>query len=238
MWWQEWFGDWAAYIVYNPHFTLIPWHATTWTTPNKPWAVIPAYGWYYTLSLLLLVALVDRVRRSRPHASALLTAVAVGLPLFYLIDLLVEGGASVLGMWSYDHYVGPAITSSKGNFPLLHPIVFFAVWCTVMGVLVVRPGPDVQDDRTVLDRLLRVGRPGPVASATAAPAPHARATRGGTAVLERTAPAPAVDGLTVRANLLRLGAWVLTFNVSYWVLFVFPIVLIRQLGGVHSDVVP
>jgi len=46
--------------------------------------------------------------------------------------------------------------------------------------------------------------------------------------ITRAAPSPA----------LRVAAWILTFNASYWLVFVFPIVLIRQFEGHHSLVVP
>ena len=49
MWWQEWYGDWGAYVLYNPHLALIPGYDWPLTSPNKPWAVIPAYGWFYAL---------------------------------------------------------------------------------------------------------------------------------------------------------------------------------------------
>ena len=46
MWWQEWYADWAGYLRFSGEFALIPWYATTWAAPTKPWAVIAGYGWF------------------------------------------------------------------------------------------------------------------------------------------------------------------------------------------------
>lgn len=27
MWWQEWYADWGAYLLYSPKFHLMPWGA-------------------------------------------------------------------------------------------------------------------------------------------------------------------------------------------------------------------
>jgi len=137
MWWQEWYGDWGSYLLYNPHFALLPWHHTPWTTPNKPWFVIPAYGWYYAIIFPLMLAIIGRVRRARPAWNRLrwkqaLTAVVVSLILFYAWDLTVEGAASALGWWSYTHPIGPTLNSTKGTFPLAFPILLFCLFGVVV----------------------------------------------------------------------------------------------------------
>ena len=123
IWWQEWYGDWGSYILYNPKFALIPWGTTKWTTPNKPWAVIAAYGWFYPTIYLLAIAVVRRVRAAWPEIPKWVAILLVTAPLLYAWDLFVEGAASRLGWWSYTDFVGPALTGAKGNFPLLYPIL-------------------------------------------------------------------------------------------------------------------
>jgi hypothetical protein len=128
MWWLEWYGDWGSYILYNPHFHLLGWRSTLWTTPNKPIAVFFAYGWYYALIFPAMLALVGVARRRWPTVGRTTILLAVATVSFYIWDLLVEGGASLLGWWSYVHHVGPAVESSKGSFPLLYPILLFTAY--------------------------------------------------------------------------------------------------------------
>ena len=34
--WQEFYADWGAYLLWSPDFHMLPWGSTTWTTPDKP----------------------------------------------------------------------------------------------------------------------------------------------------------------------------------------------------------
>jgi hypothetical protein len=142
MWWQEWYGDWGSYLLYNPHFRLLPWHSSLWTTPNKPWFVIPAYGWYYATIFPLMLLAISRVRQARPNWNRHLTTVLVALGLFYAWDLVVEGSAATFGWWSYSHALGAALNSSKGTFPLLFPILLFCLFGVVVTWIM-----DQRDDR-------------------------------------------------------------------------------------------
>jgi hypothetical protein len=140
MWWQEWYGDWGGYVLYNPHLHLIPGYRWPLTSPNKPWAVIPAYGWFYGLVYFPLIGLVHKLRTPGRPAWALI--LAIGLPVYYLWDLLIEGVASAWGLWSYVDFVGPAITSSRGNFPLVYPIIPFALMTALTAVVINATKPD------------------------------------------------------------------------------------------------
>jgi hypothetical protein len=131
MWWQEWYADWGGYLLFSPHFELMPWGATTWTTPHKPWAVIPAYGWFFGLGLPGLLAAVESVQRRQPRWSAWAAAAAVVVPVFYAIDLGIEGFATVMGWWTYTNPVGPVLHTSRGSFPLLYPVLLFVFWALV-----------------------------------------------------------------------------------------------------------
>ena len=142
MFWLEWYGDWATYLLYNPRFHLLGWHRSLWTTPNKPTAVIAAYGWYYCFIFPAILGIVALLRRRRPEWGRPMTLLLVTIPLFYAWDLLVEGMASVLGWWSYTSDLGPAINSSKGSFPLLYPILFFTFFGVVATWVM-----DQRDDR-------------------------------------------------------------------------------------------
>lgn len=142
MWWQEWYGDWGSYLIYNEDFALIPWGSTLWTTPNKPWSLIPAYGWYYAVALPGTLWLVGRLRQIRPTWGRVTTVVVVVLPIFYIYDVIVEVLGTYWGWWSYTESVGPAIHSAKGTFPLLFPLAFVCLF-VVSAVLLI----DNRDDR-------------------------------------------------------------------------------------------
>lgn len=142
MWWQEWYGDWGAYVLYNPHLALIPGYHWPLTSPNKPWAVIPAYGWFYSLVYFPVIWLCRKLHdRFLPNARLWVVMIAVSLPLFYIWDTFIEGGASMLGIWSYVHFVGPAMESSRGNFPLVYPVIFFAAMMTITLLVIAAETP-------------------------------------------------------------------------------------------------
>lgn len=130
LWWQETYADWAAYILFNPKFALMPWGNTPWTSPNKPWNIIPGYGFFFGVGFTVLIILVMRLQKARPSWSSLRTTSVVVAPLFYLWDLGVEGTSVALGWYSYTQVIGPALMMERGNFPLMWPswyFVFFAV---------------------------------------------------------------------------------------------------------------
>ena len=161
MWWQEWYGDWGAYVLYNPHLALIPGYHWPLTSPNKPWAVIPAYGWFYALVYFPVLWVCRKIHaRFFPTAKLWVIIVAVSLPFFYIWDTLVEGGASILGLWSYVDFVGPAMQSPRGNFPLLYPVLTFAAMMTITLLVIAAATPDgpLVETWTSVDRLIGTKR--------------------------------------------------------------------------------
>lgn len=67
--------------------------------------------------------------------------VAISLPFFYVWDTFIEGGASVLGIWSYVDFVGPAMENPRGNFPLLYPVVTLAAMMTITLLVIAAKTP-------------------------------------------------------------------------------------------------
>ncbi|MBA3034857.1 MAG: hypothetical protein FP814_00015 [Desulfobacterium sp.] len=132
MWWQEWYADWGAYLLFNYNFVQIPWGPTAWTAPSKPWAVIPSYGWYFGIVFALLVMLAERVKKARPSWSSLRATAVVVIPIFYLWDLAVEGSSAALGWFSYTNILGPALMTARGNFPLVWPILYFVFFAVMV----------------------------------------------------------------------------------------------------------
>lgn len=204
MWWLEWYADWGAYLLYNDKFKLIGWGASTWTTPNKPWAVIAGYGWFIGLSLPPLVALCNHVAHRRGvtrESVGFGTVLLVVLPIYWLVDVLVETGATALSWWRYTDPASPTFSTSHGSFPLAYPVLVFALWAVVAVWMLAQ-----RDDRGFLlhERLLRVDR-----------------VRSGVAM-----------------ETARLGSMIVALNLSYIVVLVLPVCLIRELFGDSSSAVP
>ena len=65
--WQEFFGDWGAYVAWNPAFARLPfWGEMAYTTPVKPLFIPYSWGWWFAVSLPLLVTLVSWLGRKLP----------------------------------------------------------------------------------------------------------------------------------------------------------------------------
>lgn len=140
--WLDWSASWGAYILYNPKFTCLPWGSTLWTTPNKPYALIALYGWYYMAVYMSLMALIKLFRAKFPNFSHTASVLIVTIPIFYAWDLLLEAFAAQVGWWTYVVCVGPAIISSKGNWPIVYPISVFVVYGVIATWFLSNRGPD------------------------------------------------------------------------------------------------
>jgi hypothetical protein len=132
MFWQEFYADWGAKLVYSPAFALIP-IELPFTTPNKPWLMFASYGWYFVAIFTLQVWLVNRLRHR--NISLTFAVLMVSIPFFYLWDLLLEGTAVYMGWWTYVDIAQPMIMTARGALPLLHPIGTFTVYGTIMTLL-------------------------------------------------------------------------------------------------------
>lgn len=131
MWWQEWYADWGGYLIFSYEFAQIPWGLTPYTAPSKPWAVIPSYGWYFGLAFGFMAWLVDRAMAKKKWGPFLASVIVVG-PLFYVWDLIVEGGATALNWWEYTNNFGPELKTPNGNFPIVYPIIPFVATAIIM----------------------------------------------------------------------------------------------------------
>ncbi len=135
--WQEFFGDWGAYVAWNPHFDRLPfWGTMAYTTPVKPLFIPFSWGWWFAVSIPLLVALVGWVGRKLPTVSTNLLSFLIAFPLFLAYQLYVEGSSVANGWWTYDAVVGPALTSEKGQLPIIFPALL-GVWAAGFVALLV-----------------------------------------------------------------------------------------------------
>ena len=130
MFWLEFPADWGAFLVYSPSFALFPLELP-FTTPNKPLFMPFAYGWYFLAIYSLIWFLVDKLRAAKPEWSRLLVVLLIAAPFFYIWNLMVEGFSAVVGWWTYYEVFGPALHSTRGTYPLIFPVVPFAVYGVV-----------------------------------------------------------------------------------------------------------
>jgi hypothetical protein len=122
--WQEFFGDWGAYVAWNPAFARLPfWGEMAYTTPVKPLFIPFSWGWWFAISIPLLVALVRWLHGKFPSLSVTTWAMLTAFPLFLAYQINVEGSSVANGWWTYDVVIGPALETEKGRLPLVFPLL-------------------------------------------------------------------------------------------------------------------
>lgn len=135
--WQEFFGDWGVYLAWNPNFDRLPfWGEMAYTTPVKPLFIPFSWGWWFAVSIPLLVSLVGWLSRKLPSMSTTLISFLIAFPLFVLYQLYVEGSSVANGWWTYDVVIGPAIDSDRGQLPLIFPVLL-GLWAGGLVALLV-----------------------------------------------------------------------------------------------------
>jgi hypothetical protein len=199
--WQDAYVNWGMYFLHNPKFKLMPWGTTLWTSPNKPWWVIPSYGFFWTIMFLLVLWMIARLRTRFPTLGRTAAVLIVAIPFFYLWDLIFEANAVRVGWYSYVSYWGPAIVMSKGNFPLLYPILFIVLWAAGAVWFLTFRG---SSGRALFESWFR-------------------------AELIRN---------SVARGVARIGVWILVMNMFHLVFGAIPLIVIREIFGVPSTLVP
>ena len=120
--WQEFFGDWGAYVAWNPAFARLPfWGEMPFTTPVKPLFIPFSWGWWFAVSIPFLVTLVSWLGQKFPKLSTNLLSLLIAFPLFLAYQIYVEGSSVANGWWTYDVVIGPALETEKGRLPLIFP---------------------------------------------------------------------------------------------------------------------
>jgi hypothetical protein len=133
--WQEFFGDWGAYVAWNPAFARLPlWGEMPFTTPVKPLFIPFSWGWWFAISIPLLVALVRWLHSKLPGLSITALSMLTAFPLFLAYQVYVEGSSVANGWWTYDSVIGPSLESPKGRLPLIFPLLIglWAGWFVSM----------------------------------------------------------------------------------------------------------
>lgn len=200
--WQEFYADWGAYLLWSSHYHMLPWGSTTWTTPDKPAMNIWSYPVFMTAAFLSMLALQKWARRRWPGVHPLLLSLVTAGPVLIGFNVVMEYvSVETFGLWTYVDTIGPVLHSDAGTMPLLYPNIPFGLFGAVTAFLI---GWTNAEGRPRFEALL------------AKPA----LTRG------------------VKRETLRALAWILTFNVTYWLFLITPMLIAREIWGDSSSLVP
>ena len=201
--WQDFFGGWGGYFLYNPRFARMEWWGhMRWTSPNKPWFLIAAYGWWWTFAIGVSSIFLVWLRKKKPNWSLPVAFALTCGAFFYLYDVVAET-AMVYFHWQ-DYTMGDPfgleIHTSNGTFPLLWPLIPQIIWIYAVVWLVT-----VRNDDGVLkyEAWLHLDR------------------------FKRW-----------RLQIARFFAYAAAFNVTYALILIIPMMLLRAIQGDPSMLVP
>jgi hypothetical protein len=137
--WQEFFGDWGAYLAWNPAFDRLPlWGDMAYTTPVKPLFIPFSWGWWFAVSIPILVVITRGIKRLVPPLPVWLIALVIAFPLFLAYQLNTEGSAVSSSWWTYDAILGPSVETAQGQLPLFYPAML-GLWAALLtGLLATR----------------------------------------------------------------------------------------------------
>jgi hypothetical protein len=247
VYWMETVGDWGQQLFYSPAFAehhLLDWLPLK--TPNDPLFMPFAYAVYWGVHALLVLWLSQRAS-SKFGWSMLKSMVILAIPVNYAWDLIVEGAATAMGWWTYDPGIGPVLQwHGGGRITLLWTIGIMCVWPNLIAYWAGKPPVRGLNHFERFFRLDRFTRPKPPPGADAC---GGSALRGGVGVATIAAPMTKQQELdnylnyevTIprwRFELMRLGAWFVVFQVTFFVFLVVPLVVMRAVTGADSPYIP
>jgi hypothetical protein len=200
--WQEFYADWGAYLLWTPDFHMLPWGSTTWTTPDKPAMNLTSYPVFMTSAFISMLALQTWARRRWPGVNPLVLSLVTAGPVLIAFNLVMEYvSVKTFGLWTYVDTLGPVLHTTAGTMPLLYPNIAFGLFGAVTASLI---GWTNEEGRPRFEAL--IAKPG---------LPQG-----------------------VRRDVLRAVAWMLTFNVTYWLFLITPTLMLRLTLGEPSTLVP
>jgi hypothetical protein len=245
VYWMETVGDWGQQLFYSPAFAehhLLDWLPLK--TPNDPLFMPFAYAVYWGVHALLVLYL-SQLLSSKTGWSMLKSMVILAIPVNYVWDFFVEGAATAMGWWTYDPGIGPVLEwSSGGRITLLWTIGLMCVWPNLIAYWAGKPPVRGLNHFERFCRLDRFTRP---KSAPVGDASGVNLAAGGVATktLQVTKQQEFDAHLNYEVTIarwkfefMRLGAWFLGFQVSFFVFLVIPLVLMRVLTGNDSPYIP
>lgn len=246
IYWMESPGDWGQHLMYSPTFAqhhLLEWLPVK--TPYDPLFMPFAYAVYWGIHALLVLWL-SQLLSKRLGWSMLKSMVVLAIPVNYLWDFLVEGTATAIGWWTYNPGIGPVLEwPNGGRITLLWTVGLMCVWPNLIAYWAGKPPIRGLNHMERFFRLDRFTRPKVAADTAEVPQPEAGAVAVSTRPVRVSAQQRFDDHLNYevtiprwRFELMRLGAWFVTFQVSFFLLLVVPLVVMRTLTGADSPYIP
>jgi hypothetical protein len=232
-------------LFYSPAFAQH--HLLEWLpikTPNDPLFMPFAYAVYWGVHAILVLWLSQWVS-ARFGWSMLKSMLVLAIPVNYVWDFAVEGTATAMGWWTYDPGIGPVLQwGNGGRITLLWTIGIMCVWPNLIAYWAGKPPICGLNHFERFCRLDRFTVP-----RTALHPPGGTEGGGGTAVatkqLALTKQQEFDDHLNYevaiprwRFELMRLGAWFVVFQVTFFVFLIVPLVVLRTVTGADSPYIP
>lgn len=248
VYWMETIGDWGQELIYSPTFAQHHlWDAFPLKTPNDPLFMPFAYAVYWTVHALVVLWL-GQLLVNRLGWSMLKAIVVLAIPVNYVWDFFVEGIAAAMGWWTYDPGIGPVLRfANGGQITLLWTIGLMCFWPNLIAYWAGKPPVRGLNHFERFFRLERFTRPKQAVSKTADGHDSPSGSVAAVAVAEgrRTKQQEYDDLLDYEVTiprwkfeLARFGAWLAVFQVSFFVMLVVPLVIMRVLTGHDSIYAP
>ncbi|KAF2500946.1 hypothetical protein BU16DRAFT_533687 [Lophium mytilinum] len=259
--WQETIGDWGQHLIYSPRFMRH--HLLEWLpikSPNDPIFVPFAYAVYWTAHSIMLMQLAPILQRYFKRMTLLQAVLVLSLPLNYSFDIVVEGFCTYMGYWTYDPGMGPVIKwSTGGRQPLTWPILLMSGWPNLIAYWGGKPpltSLNIIERWSGLERLTEPQVPyakahdrlDPEYASEASPLLDRPKSSKGKAWTDRWNTSEEYDAklnYKVKDSVprwlfetARFVAWLVVFNVSFFITLVIPLVVLRVATGRGSKYVP
>jgi energy-coupling factor transporter transmembrane protein EcfT len=203
-----------------------------------------AYSVYWGVHAILVLWLSEWVS-ARFGWSMLKSMLVLAIPVNYVWDFTVEGTATAMGWWTYDPGIGPVLQwGTGGRITLLWTIGIMCVWPNLIAYWAGKPpirGLNHFERFCRLDRFT-------VPKALLHP-PDSSESVGGIAVATKQVPLTKQQEFDDHLNyqvriprwrfeLMRLGAWFVVFQITFFVFLIIPLVVLRTVTGADSPYVP
>lgn len=251
VYWMETIGDWGQELVYSPTFRTH--HLLDWLplkTPHDPLFMPFAYAVYWTVHALVVLWL-GQLLAKKFDWSMLKAILVLAIPVNYAWDFFVEGIAAAMGWWTYDPGMGPVLRfANGGQITLLWTIGLMCFWPNLIAYWAGKPPVRGLNHFERFFRLEGATRPKPTPAQTGTGHAAVNSAQTATATLapaaQRRSKQQEYDDLlnyevTIprwKFELARFASWFVVFQVSFFVMLVAPLVLMRIITGNDSIFVP
>ncbi|MEP6869146.1 MAG: hypothetical protein ABJA20_11580 [Novosphingobium sp.] len=230
VYWMESLGDWGQHLIYSPAFTLH--HMFDWMplkTPYDPLFMPFSYATYWTVHAWIVLVLGQFLTR-RYGWTILKAMLVIAIPTNLVWDFLVEGLATYQGWWTYDPGIGPVLEwPTGGRITLLLTIGAMCTWPNLIAYWGGKPAVLGLNHIERMCGLARFTREKPSVEPTPGSSPREQYEA-------RLNYEPTIS--LWKFESLRLLAWVVVFNVSFAILLVMPVMMMRVITGHGSPWIP